>query len=472
MKKFLKPDALVFIFFLIFLPLFIGNLGDYGLADYDEAWYAEIARNIIATKQPYLLSFNGAPYIDHPYLGFLLMAFSMGILGMSEFAARLPSAILGFSTLFIVYLIGKNLFNRGVGLSAAMILLSCVWFLFRARTGNLDAVFLFFFVTSFYLAIRVEKLKKTDVISTVFLLLFGASLGAVLTVKSLIGFLAFIPMVLYFLISGRRFKTREIVLIAISAGLVVVPWLIVAYRTYGLNFLRVMIGIGTRQNYRVMPNFLELGASQTMNYLHWGIRKWYYPGLISLAASLALMFKNRKLVPIVVTTLLFLIAFLTNSKTEIWHLIPLYPFLALIIAVFLWKISQLFRIPIALTTLFVIVFSLVQIYKFRTEIRLTDTGLNSWAFIASAARDRSEKLFLDGPDLWPTIVYYSQKKVNLVVNQEPTANSLVKILSFGPRPFLLITERWRLNSDAIEPGKYKLIAERDGKVLILADNLQ
>ena len=49
-------ELIVVIFFLLFSPLFFYNLGGTSLVDFDEAWYAEIARNILVNHQPFLLS--------------------------------------------------------------------------------------------------------------------------------------------------------------------------------------------------------------------------------------------------------------------------------------------------------------------------------------------------------------------------------------------------------------------------------
>ncbi|MCL4397659.1 glycosyltransferase family 39 protein [Patescibacteria group bacterium] len=466
MKKILSLDVLVFLFLLLFLPLFFWNLGGFGLADFDEAWYAAIARNIIHSGNPYLLTFNSGAYLDHPYLGFFLMALSMKLFGITEFAARFPSAILGFLSVYFLYLLGKNLFSRLAGLASALVLLSSVWFIFRSRTGNLDAVFVFFLIISFYLATKVCHTQKSR-----WLILFGLSLGGALMVKSVIGVVALVPIILYFLLIGRRFKFQEILLIVLSCALVVMPWLVVNYFVYGLTFINNMIGIGTRSGSRMMPNFSDLGGSQTMNYLHWGIRKWYYPAVLSLFASIILVIREKRIVPVIATVLIFLLAFLTNRKTEIWHLIPLYPFLALLIGFTVWKFSLWLKIPgIILAGLFIGV-AFWQIFQFRNEIKLTDSGLNSWSAVALAAKGRSEPLYLDGPDLWPTTVYYSQKRVNWVIAQTPPADSLMGMMASGQRPFLLITEQWRLDQDKINPAQYQLLAANDGKVLILAKSL-
>src|SRR3989337_4099491 len=96
-----KKDIFAFIFLGLFSPLFFYNLGGFSLIDFDEAWYGEIARNIIKNHQPFLLTFNGQPYQDHPPFGFILIAFSFLIFGINEFSARFPSAVLGFGSTLV-----------------------------------------------------------------------------------------------------------------------------------------------------------------------------------------------------------------------------------------------------------------------------------------------------------------------------------------------------------------------------------
>src|SRR3990167_7705893 len=145
-----KIDIFVICLFLIFSPLFFYNLSGTSLVDFDEAWYAEIARNILVNRQPFLLSFNGVPYWDHPQLGFILIAISFLIFGINEFAARFPSALLGFGSVITLYFIGKNLFNRIIGVGVGLMLLSSVWFVLRTRSADLDAIFVFFYLLLFY----------------------------------------------------------------------------------------------------------------------------------------------------------------------------------------------------------------------------------------------------------------------------------------------------------------------------------
>ena len=150
-------DILVTILLSATLPLFFYKLGQSSLVNWDEAWYAVISRNILTTGDPLNLIYNGLPYIDHPPAGFWLIALSFKLFGINEFTARLASAVAGFISLIVVYFLGKELFNRAVGITSALALSSSVWFLYRARSGNLDTILAMFFVLTLLFAVHAVK---------------------------------------------------------------------------------------------------------------------------------------------------------------------------------------------------------------------------------------------------------------------------------------------------------------------------
>src|SRR3989344_3337898 len=127
MNSFTK-NLFIFLFLLVISPLFFYKLGQSSLVNWDEAWYAVISRNILTTGDPLNLIYNGLPYIDHPPAGFWLIALSFKLFGINEFTARLASAVAGFISLIVVYFLGKELFNRAVGITSALALSSSVWF--------------------------------------------------------------------------------------------------------------------------------------------------------------------------------------------------------------------------------------------------------------------------------------------------------------------------------------------------------
>lgn len=459
-----KTDILIFGFFLLFLPLFFYNLGAYSLADFDEAWYGDVARNILISRNPLILSFNGGHYIEHPPLGFILMDSSFLLFGFNEFGARFWSAFLAFGSIIILYLIGQKLFNRYVGISASLVLLSCVWFVFRARTGNLDTVFLFFYLLTFYMCLKLKDNFK-------FIYLTAFSFSFLMLTKMLVGITVLVPIIAYVYIEKIVIEKKKLLKAVIIFCALTLPWLLANYINQGSFFLNHMILVGFRPTGRIMIDFRHISSSITFQYLHFGMRKWYYPALISILGSLIFIRRVKQLIPIYLIILVFLYGFLTNTKTEIWHLIPLYPFLGLFISFFFYHAGYLFykkmfkntKLAKRLTAVsLVIVFfisALWQIYKFRNEIHLWDNDISGLAYTASKSKGYKEQLYLYADYFLPSAVFYSGKHVNLVANELYPKNTLVGIINSGPKPFLLLGEKWKFDLDKIDPSKYTLISD-------------
>lgn len=322
MKNKSRGIILVILLFCLLIPLFFYNLGGFSLIDFDEAWYAEVARNILRSGNPLILTFNGNLFLDHPPAGFNIIALSFLIFGVNDFAARFPSAVFGFLSLFLLFVIGKKLFNKIIGLSSSLILVSCVWFMFRARSGNMDTILLFFYLLTFYFGLKVIDNRK-------WLYALVASFSVLFLIKYMIGLTVLVPLVLYWIIFKVPFSRKTILKSLLLLIAILTPWIIANYLTYGLLYFQNMISSGLRMGTRIRPDLTRLLTTNTFVYLHFGIGKWYYPGLVSVVFSLFFIRKKKALVILYALLIVLLSGFLTNSKTEIWHLIPLYPVLAL-----------------------------------------------------------------------------------------------------------------------------------------------
>lgn len=126
----------------LYLPLpvaylFVG-LGSYGLLDNNEGLYAEIAREMLAGGDWIIPHLNGVPYIEKPPLLYYLMAASMALLGESEFAVRLVSAISALGCFLAVLWFGRRNGRRHTGNLAGLILLSGFGFIVLSRTALFD----------------------------------------------------------------------------------------------------------------------------------------------------------------------------------------------------------------------------------------------------------------------------------------------------------------------------------------------
>jgi 4-amino-4-deoxy-L-arabinose transferase-like glycosyltransferase len=86
------------------LVLFFLHLGIYGLWEPDEARYAEIAREMLASHDLIVPHLNYVPYIEKPPLLYWLTAGSMKLFGINEFAARLVNAAAALIGVLATYL--------------------------------------------------------------------------------------------------------------------------------------------------------------------------------------------------------------------------------------------------------------------------------------------------------------------------------------------------------------------------------
>lgn len=102
--------------------IFFFHLGTYGLWEPDEARYAEIAREMLATHHFLVPHLDYVPYIEKPPLLYWLTALSMAVFGVNEFAARLVNAAAALAGVIATYLFAWRTFDRGRAILAAAVL--------------------------------------------------------------------------------------------------------------------------------------------------------------------------------------------------------------------------------------------------------------------------------------------------------------------------------------------------------------
>lgn len=98
------------------------TLGGYPLTDTTEARYAEIARKMLETGQWIVPQIDyGVPFWGKPPLSMWLTALSYKLIGVTEFAARLPSLLLGVAVCSLVYVLASRRHGVDHGLRASVV---------------------------------------------------------------------------------------------------------------------------------------------------------------------------------------------------------------------------------------------------------------------------------------------------------------------------------------------------------------
>lgn len=98
------------LFALALLPLLL-RLGWDSLYDWDEAWYGQVARELLRSGDWLALTWRGVPFTDKTPLGIWAIAASFATFGFGEWQARLPSALASALTVPVLFAIGREVFG-------------------------------------------------------------------------------------------------------------------------------------------------------------------------------------------------------------------------------------------------------------------------------------------------------------------------------------------------------------------------
>ena len=144
-----QPIQLLLLLLLSGLLFFTG-LGSMGLTDRDEGRNAEAGREMFASGDFVTPTFNGELRVAKPVFVYWLMTISYHIFGVSEFAARAPSALFGVGLIVMHYLFLTRLRGPTVGLFGALTLLLNIEVLALGRMAITDSALIFFTTLSLY----------------------------------------------------------------------------------------------------------------------------------------------------------------------------------------------------------------------------------------------------------------------------------------------------------------------------------
>ena len=111
------------------------------LIDWDENIYAEVTRRMVEDGEYLILSANGQPFAEKPPFYFWIMSLWFHLFGPTEFAARLTSALPALVLIVILFLAGRRLGGRMLGLLWAGVYAFGFGPLLSARMAVIDHMF-------------------------------------------------------------------------------------------------------------------------------------------------------------------------------------------------------------------------------------------------------------------------------------------------------------------------------------------
>jgi dolichyl-phosphate-mannose-protein mannosyltransferase len=121
---------------------------------FDEVYYAKNAASLI-TDGVELNEQGAAEFVVHPPLGKWLIGLGIKLFGNNEFGWRIIAAVVGSTSILIIYLIVQRLFNSIFlsNIAAALFALDGLH-LVMSRVALLDIFLMFFMLLAFYLILR------------------------------------------------------------------------------------------------------------------------------------------------------------------------------------------------------------------------------------------------------------------------------------------------------------------------------
>jgi 4-amino-4-deoxy-L-arabinose transferase-like glycosyltransferase len=143
--------------------VWLATLAGRPLFNPDEARYAEIPREMLSGGDWVIPHLNGLDYIEKPPLQYWATAASYGLLGVSEFSARLYTALTALATIALIGFLAARLSGNGAGWRAAAVLSGMFMFVVLGQLMTLDMSLTFWMSASlaaFLLAQQAQRARQ------------------------------------------------------------------------------------------------------------------------------------------------------------------------------------------------------------------------------------------------------------------------------------------------------------------------
>lgn len=314
------------------------------LPNYDDAYYAEKAKQMLRTGDWLTPRFAGVERLDNPPLFLWLVAVSFALLGVTSFAAVLWSALAGVACVALTHRLavrlGRDPFEAW---AAGIVLLGTGYFLKYANHAMFDV-----FLTMLFLCVLLAYRRAWEG-STRAWVAVGLFAGLGVLTKSVLGLLPLAVVALHALWCGRVLHALRsgAWLAPLVAGLVLVPWYGYQLATHHDAFVRehvawllVQRGFGT--GHEAASPASPLGYLRELGLTYW---PWLPLALAGLWLALREGFTrggrepDRAAFPAVAGARLLLLWPLVVVGTlsfahekKLWYVMSVFPALALLSA--------------------------------------------------------------------------------------------------------------------------------------------
>ena len=383
------------------------RLGVAPLDNWDEAWYGDITKNMLATNDYIIPHWNKAVLIDKAPFYMWSSAFFSKIFGLTELSMRLTSAVSGFGIIVLVMWYTYTKYGLLPSLIAYSSIIFNNLFISRSRSGNLDSLTTLLVFVSYFVMISKYKYR---------LLLLGFLFAIMYLTRT--SFMIF-PLSIFgiheIFFKRDEFKKNVKFYLLFTLTFIVFSgwWVLLGYQREGMPFINYYIFNSDQST--VSGASLSLFKLDYFYYSYYSLQRRLFflftAGLILLIPKL----KKPEYLPQFLFAIALLILLSFSKRTNNWYLMPSLPFWSLVIAYAVYKLITIFK-PLKIMP--ILLFIAVSYTSYRTftqniiPILYTSSARGEAASgkLIDALADKNETIVrLD--HLYPTLIYYSNRKV-------------------------------------------------------------
>jgi len=214
----------------------------------DEPRYSQVAREMLQRSDFITPTLGGVPWLEKPALLYWIQIFFYSIFGVSEFSARLGSAIFGIGTILTIWLLMQaSTKDKNLSELAAFILATSIGLITFSHAASFDIMLTFpltVALSSFFLGcIYLENFERKKALALFFCFYFF--IGIALLAKGLVGiilplFAVFIFQLLLYILSKKlphRLFLLTLPIGLLISGLVACTWYLPMYQLHGFKFI-------------------------------------------------------------------------------------------------------------------------------------------------------------------------------------------------------------------------------------------
>ena len=229
---------------------FFAGLGQSAITDSDEAFYAESAREMVATGDWLTPRFNETNRFEKPVLYYWLAASAYVVFGVNEMAARLPSALAGLGLALLTFACARRWLDPPTALTAGLITATSFGYVSMARQALPDLPLAFFVSLATWGLIRAwlddpAQAPLTDAVARRrWLLVAAAAAGCGFLMKGPVAIalpgIVVVPILGWEAWQGRsrtHLGASDIAMAAAVFTLLAAPWFVAMANEHGTAYL-------------------------------------------------------------------------------------------------------------------------------------------------------------------------------------------------------------------------------------------